>query len=165
MLNAIFNIEEHVLITFIASFLIWLMVGGVIYLWVYQKKFSFGNVVNVLLAMLFAWTVSELLKMVFPSQRPFVANGQTPLTFTWPIDSSFPSAHASSAFALATSLRKSDKRLFSVYIIFAILVAFGRVLSRVHYFIDVFAGALIGIFVVFVLEKFALDKLFKKFLA
>ena len=165
MLNEIFSIENHVLITFIASFLIWLMVGGVIYLWIYQKKFSFGNVANVLVAVLFAWAISELIKRVFPTQRPFIIDGQIPLTLTWPIDSSFPSAHASSAFAMATSLRKSDKRLFSLYFLFAILVAFGRVLSRVHYFRDVFAGALIGILAVVILEKFGLDKLFKKILA
>lgn len=165
MLSEIFSVENHVLITFIASFLIWLMIGGVIYLWIYQKKFSFGNVVSVLLAVLFAWTISELLKMAFPTQRPFMINGQNPLTLTWPIDSSFPSAHASSAFAMATSLRKSDKRLFFLYFLFAILVAFGRVISRVHYFRDVFAGALIGIFVVFILEKFGLEKPFKKILA
>jgi undecaprenyl-diphosphatase len=165
MLNEIFSVENHVLITFIASFLIWLMVGGVIYLWIYQKKFSFGNVVNVLVAVLFAWTVSELLKRAFPTQRPFMISGQNPLTLTWPIDSSFPSAHASSAFAMATSLRKTDKRLFFVYFLFAILVAFGRVVSHVHYFRDVFAGALIGILAVFILEKFGLERLFRKNLA
>lgn len=165
MLTSLFNIEKHALITFIASFLVWFMVGGVLYFWMFRKKFRFGEVASIFLAVLSAWVISEILKGVFPTQRPFIVNGQNPLTLTWPLDSSFPSAHASSAFALALSLRKSDKRLFFLYFIFAIIVSFGRVVSRVHYVVDVFAGAFIGIFTVFVLEKLGMERFFKKILS
>ncbi len=163
MLNNLFSVENHVLITFIASFLVWFMVGGVIYLWVFKKKFRFGEVASVFLAMLSAWVISEALKKIFSVDRPFIVNGQDPLTLTWPFDSSFPSAHASSSFALALSLRKSDKRLFLLYFIFAFVVSFGRIVSRVHYFIDVFAGAFIGISTVYILERLGMERFFKKF--
>lgn len=165
MLTSLFNIEKHALITFIASFLVWFMVGGVLYFWMFRRKFRFGEVASIFLAVLSAWIISEALKRIFPTQRPFVVSGQDPLTLTWPLDSSFPSAHASSAFALALSLRKSDKRLFFLYFIFAIIVSFGRVVSRVHYVVDVFAGAFIGILTVFILEKLGMERFFKKILA
>lgn len=165
MLTSLFSIEKHALITFIASFLVWFMIGGVLYFWLFRRKFRFGEVASIFMAVLSAWLISETLKKIFPIPRPFLANGQDPLTLTWPMDSSFPSAHASSAFALALSLRKSDKRLFFLYFIFAIVVAFGRVVSRVHYVVDVFAGALIGILTVFILERLGFERLFKRILA
>ncbi len=165
MLTNLFNVEEHVVITFIASFLIVFMVGGVVYFWIIRKKIPFRQVAIALLAMTFAWAISDILKRIFVTERPFIANGQNPLTLTWPLDSSFPSNHASGAFALAISLRKSDKRLFLLYFIFAFVVSFGRVLSRVHYFIDVFAGALIGVSAVLILEKLGIEKFIKRILA
>ena len=164
MLTNIFTLEKQVMITFIASFLILFMVGGVVYFWMFRKKLVFRQVVIAFIAMFAAWAVSDILKKYFLTERPFIANGQVPLTLTWPFDPSFPSNHASSAFALALSIRKSDKRLFIVYLIFALLVSFGRVLSRVHYFIDVFAGALIGVAVVYILEKMGMERFFKKVL-
>jgi len=165
MLNSIFNFEEHLIITFIASFLIWFMVAGVIYLWIYQKKIQFRQVLSVFAMMMFAWALSELLKKIFPVQRPFMVSGLDPLTLTFPFDSSFPSTHASTAFALATSFRKSDKKLFILYFIFAVVVAVGRVLSRVHYVVDVLVGAIIGILTVLILERMGFDKFFKRILS
>jgi len=165
MLISIFNLQERALITFIASFLIVFMVGGVLYLWLFRKKIHFSQVVLAFSAMLFAWLLTELVKKFFPVSRPFMVNGQNPLTLTWPLDSSFPSDHASSAFALWLSLRKADKRLFFLYFIFAVLVSMGRVLSHVHYFLDIFVGALIGILTVIVLEKLGMEKFLKKILA
>lgn len=164
MLNSIFNIEKHAIITFIASFLILFMVGGVLYFWMFRKRLPFRQVVIALSAMLFAWAISDILKRIFVSERPYVINGQIPLTLTWPMDSSFPSNHASSAFALALSLRKSDKRLFLLYFIFAFVVAFGRVVGRVHYFVDVLVGAVIGIFAVLIFEKLGVEKIIRKIL-
>lgn len=165
MLNTIFSTEKYILITFIASFLIIFMVGGVIYFWIFRNKIPFRQVVVALLAMTFAWAISDILKKIFVTERPFIVSGQNPLTLTWPLDSSFPSNHASSAFALALSLRKSDRRLFLLYFIFAIIVSFGRVIGRVHYFTDVLAGALIGILSVIILEKLEMEKFFKRILA
>jgi len=162
MLTTIFSFEKHVVITFIASFLWWLMVAGVIYLWIYRKKISFRYLVNIFFAVLVAWLLSEVIKKFFPTQRPFVVSGAIPLTLTWPLDSSFPSAHSSSAFALAIGLRKTDKRLFLIYFIFAVVVAIGRVVSHVHYFVDVLAGALIGVCAVLILDRLRVDKLFRR---
>lgn len=164
MLTNIFTLEKQVLITFIASFLIWTMAGGLVYLWVFKKKIKFQYMIYIFVVWLVSWVISEFLKEVTAIDRPFIANGVMPLTITIPSDYSFPSAHASSAFAMAASLRKYNTRLFFVYMIFAFLVALGRVLSRVHYFIDVFAGALIGVAVVYILEKMGMERFFKKVL-
>ncbi len=164
MLANIFDMQKQVLITFIASFLIWIMVGGVIYLWIFRKKIDFRFAVYIFAVWFVSWIVSEFLKRLFALERPFVVNGTIPLTLTIPRDYSFPSAHASSAFALAVSLRKYNSRLFIVYSAFAFLVSLGRVLSRVHYITDVLAGAVIGISVVVFLDKLGMEKYFKKIL-
>lgn len=62
MLGTIFSVEEHLVVTFIASFLIIFMVGGVVYLWIIRKKLLFRQVVVALLAMTFAWAISDILK-------------------------------------------------------------------------------------------------------
>lgn len=165
MLGRIYGIEEHLIITFIASFLLWFMVGGLLYLWFYKRKMKSGQLVITFFCMFLAWYISEVLKKIFNVERPFLVSGQIPLTLTLPTDPSFPSAHASSAFALAISVRKTDRRLYLLYLIFAVFVALGRVLSHVHYIIDVIAGALIGITTVFLLEKLGLERLFRKILA
>jgi undecaprenyl-diphosphatase len=105
--------------------------------------------------------VAELIKQVFPTLRPYEVGRGVPLTLTLPTDPSFPSGHASTAFALAVSMRKYSKKAFVLYIIFAVLVALGRVLGHVHYYIDIIAGAGIGIMTVFLLEKINVEKLFK----
>lgn len=160
MLISIFHLETHAIITFIASFLWWLMVAGIIYLWIYRRKIDLRHIANIFFAVFVALLLSEVIKRLFPTQRPYLVSGMQPLTLTWPFDSSFPSVHSTSAFALATGLRKSDKRIFAVYFIFAIIVAIGRVLSRVHYVIDVVAGAVIGICAVFILDNLDVQKLF-----
>jgi membrane-associated phospholipid phosphatase len=75
-------------------------------------------------------------------------------------DASFPSGHAASAFALATSLAlfTINKRLSLLYLILAILVGYSRIYLAQHFPADVLGGAAIGILaailVYLVIERF-----------
>ena len=145
--------DNNLVITFLASFLIWFMVAGIVYLWITNAKIRIRHVIEIFLATLVAFIITELIKKVFPTLRPFEVNGRIPLTLTIPTDPSFPSEHTSLAFALATGIRKFGKKSFFLYLGFALLVGVGRLLSNVHYIIDIITGAAIGIISVLMLEK------------
>ncbi|OGM11397.1 hypothetical protein A2Z22_01275 [Candidatus Woesebacteria bacterium RBG_16_34_12] len=140
-------------VTFFASFLIWFMFAALVIIWLFHGRFEKRYVLNALLASFIAWIVSETIKQFFPTLRPFQVTGVAPLTLTIPQDSAFPSGHTSTAFALALSISKYNKKIGLFYVVLASLVGISRVIGRVHYFIDVFAGAFIGVISVTFLTK------------
>ncbi len=72
-----------------------------------------------------------------------------------PNDFSFPSGHTAAAFATASALFFSRKRLWIPIAIFSVLMAFSRLYLYVHYPSDVLAGAILGIILGWVAYKFA----------
>ena len=150
---AILSPGNNLVITFLASFLIWFMVAGVVFMWLTNSKIKVQHIMSIFLATLVAFIISEVIKRLFPTIRPYEVTGGVPLTLTIPRDPSFPSEHTSLAFALAAGIRKFGKTIFYVYLLFAILVGFGRFLSHVHYYADIVTGALIGVASVLLIEK------------
>lgn len=145
---------NNLLIIFFASFLIYILFGGLFILWVVDGKIKKEQVIHALFAVLITWTISELIKSFFPTIRPFLLNGQNPLTITTPSDGAFPSSHTAQAFALAVTIFMHDKKYGSLFLICAILIGVARVLAHVHYPIDVFGGAFLGTLIAVVVEKF-----------
>lgn len=77
--------------------------------------------------------------------RPYVAHpGHAHLLIARSHDPSFPSDHATGAFALAVGIWLYDRVLGSVLLILATLLGFARVYVGTHYPGDVAGGALIG---------------------
>ncbi|MCM8764417.1 MAG: glycosyltransferase family 39 protein [Candidatus Omnitrophica bacterium] len=89
----------------------------------------------------------HLLKEIFYSLRPLSYFKNFTVYVTGPLlkSGSFPSGHAQTAFASAAFLSWIFRRMTLVFIFLAAAVAFSRVLSGVHFFRDIIAGALIGI--------------------
>lgn len=67
---------------------------------------------------------------------------------------SFPSGHATSAFAFATAVALSYPPLAPPLFIIAILVSLARVYLGHHYFADVYGGALLGVLCGFLAQRF-----------
>src|SRR3990167_8901060 len=133
---------SHWLITFLASFLVWFMVAGSLFL-----------APRSLLAGFIAWSTAQLIKWFYHTPRPFEINGHTPLTLFANPDGSFPSGHTALAFALAISVLLHRRNLGLIFITAALLVGLGRVLSNVHYPIDILAGAGLGISTALLLHR------------
>jgi undecaprenyl-diphosphatase len=100
-------------------------------------------------AVIFAWFVTFILKIIFQAPRPFVTYLEViPLVTETPY-TSFPSGHATVFFALATVVYSYHKRLGYFFFVCAFLIAISRVVTGVHYPIDILAGAVIGILIAY----------------
>lgn len=98
-------------------------------------------------SVLVAYVVTVVLKYWAHAPRPFVALANVhPLIVETSYDS-FPSGHATAFFALATAIYIYDKRWGTVFFLIAILVALSRVISGVHFPVDILVGAIIGVLV------------------
>jgi undecaprenyl-diphosphatase len=146
-------------VTFVASFLIWLMFFGLFFLWLKKGRINKELVLHALFACLIAWGFSEMVKALIPSLRPFKLNGYPPLTISIPIGHSFPSSHTAVSFALAFSLWLHDKKLGAFYILGALAVGLGRIMANVHSVIDIIGGVFFGIGTAYLIEKLHLHSL------
>ena len=158
---AVLSSSTSIVIAFLASIFIYIMFLGLLVLWLVDGRIKKEQVLHALMAIGLVWIITEVIKSLFPIPRPFLTNGFPPLTFTIPQDHSFPSFHAAAAFALATSIWLHEKRIGLWFIVFAVIVAWGRILGNVHYLGDVLVGALIGIITANVIERLHLGKLVK----
>ncbi len=145
----------HSFVTFLASFLIWLMFL-VAFLFLYKRKKT--RVLFVFFSVVMSWVISQMIKDLFFTVRPFNINGFPTLTITNPNDNSFPSGHTTSAFALATAVFIVNRKLGILMFVLALFVGLGRVLSNVHYPVDILGGAVLGVFTPLFLEEFFLIK-------
>ena len=144
---------SEILITFFASFLIWFMFGGLFVLWVIDGKIKREQVIHALVAFSLAWIISDIIKKIFPTLRPFEVTGSIPLTIIARGDGSFPSGHTASSFALATTIFLHNRRVGIGFLVAAGIVGIGRILSNVHYPVDIAGGAIIGIIISLLIEK------------
>ena len=68
-------------------------------------------------------------------------------------DASFPSDHASASFAIAFAVLLLDPLAGAIFLVFALIIAFGRLFIGAHYPGDVGAGFLVGLASALVVAK------------
>lgn len=92
-----------------------------------------------------AFAASEFLKDLMGRPRPFAALGFLPLIPKDIADPSFPSGHATVAFAFVLPLLQHIPRWVRFALLAcAVLIALGRIAVGVHYPTDVVAGVLLS---------------------
>lgn len=140
-------------ITFLASWLIWILYGGLIYLWLIDGRIKKEVALHGSLAAAIAYTASEIIKYFYNYPRPFTVNNMPIFTLTTPLDNSFPSGHTAIAFAIAITVWLHNKKIGSVFVVTAMIIGMARVWANVHWPMDIFGGAMLGSVVALLIEK------------
>lgn len=110
----------NVVVTFLASFLIFFLIGGLFVLWFIDGKIKKEQVLHALLACYASWLFASVIKEFFPRVRPFLIDGYKTLTLTVPQDSAFPSEHTTFAFALAVTVFLHDRKIGTWFLVAAL---------------------------------------------
>lgn len=112
-----------------------------------KNKANTNNGLYVAGSLIINTAITQSLKYTVKRQRPYNAFPNLIFPSHVETDSSFPSGHTSTAFAVATSLSITYKKWYIVLPAFAwaSMVGYSRMYLGVHYPTDVFAGAIIGI--------------------
>ena len=118
---------------------IWILLGIVLAIIPKTRKLGAAVLIAVLLG---AIVTSGILKPLIMRPRPCDVNPLVPMIIDRPHGSSFPSGHATAAFAAFGALlfSKGPKPLVIVVGIGAVLMALTRLYCYVHYPTDVLAG-------------------------
>jgi undecaprenyl-diphosphatase len=88
--------------------------------------------------------INVVVKSLFSRERPIDQSYEHPHRLRYPLTSSFPSGHATAAFAAATLLSNRSWHRWILYPL-ATLVALSRIHVRIHHASDVLGGAIIGL--------------------
>lgn len=120
---------------------IWIAVG--LLLAISKKYRNIG--IMVLLSLVVSAILGDcIIKNLVQRLRPCAHISQSKLLVTKPLSYSFPSGHATAAFAAAGILAKYLKKYAIGCYVLASLVAFSRLYVYVHYPSDVLAGIILG---------------------
>jgi len=109
--------------------------------------------VRLLVALILVLIAVEGLKLLIGRPRPFLVLGPGTLHGPLPWGSSFPSGHATGAFAGAATWRNSGRRGRVLGFIYAAIVSWSRLYLGAHWPSDVLAGALIGLILAFIAAR------------
>ena len=133
-----------------------LLIASIIYFSFREKR---KHLKTALLGIIASAAVTYLLKLAIARPRPFEALQITALVQE-SSKTSFPSGHATTAFALFAFVNKhfSKKAIRVSFLIFALLVSFSRLYLDVHYLSDVIFGALLGYSISYLILKLEENK-------
>ena len=130
-------------LTLVGSFgIVWLLIAVAISGFSWSRPWLWTRVGATILI---AESVSGALKGWIDRNRPPLHDPDPEPLVQLPVTHSFPSGHATVAFACATVLALAVPRLRVPLFVLAVLIAFSRVYVGVHYPFDVLAGALLGV--------------------
>ena len=100
---------------------------------------------SALAAAALALLVNQLIGKLWHRQRPFASHPSAHVWGSRSHDPSFPSDHASAAYAIAFAVFCFDRVVGSIFLAAATVIAVGRVFIGAHYPADVAAGMLVGL--------------------
>lgn len=143
-------VNDYLAPTTLALMLVWLWFRGRAPM---QRHRDTAAVLNAIAAQFAANVILKAVNLLYFRPRPFDADPSVNLLFYRPWDSSFPSNPATFAFAVATAIYLSDRRLGRWALGVASLWTLARVICGVHYPSDILAGALLGSTAAYLLSR------------
>jgi len=153
--DAVNDLAGHVsaldrIMEFGATYGVYLVVGLVALSWFIRAGDGEDRrlaVYTAIAATIVALLITKLIQHYYIHPRQFVTRHDVEQLVSHTADASFPSEHATGAFALAAGIGLYRARLGIVLLALAIWIAFARVYVGIHYPGDVAGGAAIGILV------------------
>jgi len=101
---------------------------------------------EIMLAGLFArYLLVEIGRYFFPRTRPFIFLEDVNLLLPYKESLSFPSGHTAFVFAISTAIYLKNKKIGKIFYLLSLLVGLSRIVTGVHWPLDIFTGALLGI--------------------
>lgn len=123
----------------LATFALWLLARpGADRKW---KLASASALASAALALL----INQVIGKFWHRERPFAAHPSAHVWGSRSHDPSFPSDHASAAFAIGFAVFLFDRVVGSIFLLAATVIGVGRVFIGAHYPADVLAGVLVGL--------------------
>jgi undecaprenyl-diphosphatase len=134
------------LISWIAQYLLWVMVAGFAAVWVLaeHRRGKLELAAQAVVGLVFALVFLYIAKSVHHDPRPFVENPQVTPLFGHGRDDGFPSDHSIAAGLIATLVLVRHRVIGLAFSAAAIAIAWARVAAHVHHLQDVVAGLLLG---------------------
>jgi undecaprenyl-diphosphatase len=148
--RALADIEKWaVLVVAVATFALWLLArpGG-------SRKWKLASATALASAAL-GLLVNQLVAQFWHRARPFAAHRSAHVWGGRSHDPSFPSDHASAAFAIGFAVLLFDRVAGALFLAAAVVIGVGRVLIGAHYPADVLAGVLVGLACAVVVARLA----------
>ncbi len=141
-------------IVFLSDTFIFVVLGSIAAWYIYKfakGRLVFSSIASLLLSVGFTTVAYTVLKNVFMRLRPFAELGIPHLVN----DASYalPSGHTATLFAVATSVWFVNEPLGFLIGICGLVVGIARVAGGVHWPLDIFGGAILGIFAAIVVRK------------
>lgn len=140
--NAVTEIMR--LITGIGNYgFIWILIAVVFIIMPEMRKTGKAMAISLIIVLI---VVNVILKPLIDRARPFEINTDIleSILISLPGDGSFPSGHTAAAFCGATSAFCCNKRVGSIFFVFAFLMGISRLYFAVHFPTDVIGGIVIG---------------------
>src|SRR5579875_1362941 len=138
---------------FFAQYAVFVLVGAVAVSWLAVGKRGFllgseGRLAALAagVATILALVIVQIINQVWDRKRPFVVLHEFHKLIPHPADASFPSDHASGAFAIVGVLTLFGKRWAALAaLVWAVLIGVGRVMVGVHWPSDIVGGVGVGL--------------------
>jgi membrane-associated phospholipid phosphatase len=157
------KIFDGIVVFFAVYFIYIAIILAGLYLLFYHKIFSSQNPLKqfvnkwreftfVGLSVGFAWFFNKFIaKILFHVLRPFVVFPQVYSLFP-ETGFAFPSGHSAVASALAFSLFFINKKMGYVFMFFALIIGVSRVISGVHFPVDILGGFIEGFIIALIVN-------------
>ncbi|KKQ08185.1 MAG: Bacitracin transport permease protein BCRC [Parcubacteria group bacterium GW2011_GWB1_36_5] len=99
-----------------------------------------------------AYFLAVILKLLFHTSRPFLDLPNVQALFS-ETGFAFPSGHAAFFGALGVALFLTHKKAGYIFMFFAFIIGFSRVIAGIHFPIDILGGFVLGVIVAYFLKK------------